>query len=446
MEPSSSSQHNNSYEVDPSSPSTSTATLEHVNDLTQFLRVVRPDWSCPRKRGHNNILRVIDKLKSIGVTDTSELLRRVHENSINEDFTEAGCSRFSRETLDSIRKHSSFIRSLDHVKEPYYRQVGCFHPVSQLLSGVNLHHKSTDNKEGQSKSSTLPHSSTADNKQRGSQKNQPNTLGAMDAAGLGDHGGVYLKRSLCKTTSESFADLLNTSESSRRSALYLRDARPRHGRTKSTQKRPITVQSMPELSKFSASSSSSPSRSTGASWRAGEASTLSGFSPLRSRTESDGSGNINGSCNSAGEDDWDHAQLQEWSKLGHQINNQPWVAKWSRSGKNHVQRSGEIMLKEQAALDDRRELFKVIEGEGQDSPMRTYVAKNIKSRLLHEMERNEGQRDLDTQQRCMTIRKNLGLMQTARRDFSEHKRMAHEILGPVKETPSFEGLHLFAKD
>lgn len=132
-------------------------------------------------------------------------------------------------------------------------------------------------------------------------------------------------------------------------------------------------------------------------------------------------------------------QLGKWSKVGNEINNQPWVAKWTRQGNNHVLRQGEAMIQEQAALEEKKELIKVIHAEGDDSPLRTHVAHNIATRL-HEDRLRDSQDGLIIQQRCLNIRKGLGFMQDSRRDLSEYKRKAHEILiGPVKEGPSWAG-------
>mmetsp|Transcript_100552 Transcript_100552/g.192781 ORF Transcript_100552/g.192781 Transcript_100552/m.192781 type:complete len:683 (-) Transcript_100552:64-2112(-) len=113
-------------------------TAEDESELRQFLKVVRPDWSCPRMHGRSDVNRVLEKLKAIGVSDTKELMRRVNRNKINEDFLIAGKTRFSQETMDAFRKQSSFVRALDHLKEPYVRQIGSFAPVPQLLTGTNL--------------------------------------------------------------------------------------------------------------------------------------------------------------------------------------------------------------------------------------------------------------------------------------------------------------------
>lgn len=417
-----------------------TRTIEDENDLRQFLKVVRPDWSCQKGHGHKDIQRVMDKLKDIGVRDTWDLIRRVNENTINEDLSNAGHSRFSRDTVDRIRKQSSFIRSLEHTKESHYRQVGLFAPVPQMLASSNLFKaKSSSNskKDEQMKSSVSVHPSTEPGK--GSPKrreDRPGTVSALNAMGLGDHGGVYIRGSSAATTSESFASLLSGKQNSAVGALYLRNARPRHGRAKQSQSRPVTVCSLPDISKLHTQSFGSSVRASSAQYRHGNGGAFeypkdSGVSstnqsPIRGRFESDTSGV--GSCSEVDSIATQH--LSEWSKAGNQITKQRWVAKWVPQGRDSTLRRGEAMLREQDNLEDRRDLLRIIESEGDESPMRRHVATRIQSRLREERERDT-QEKTEMQQRCINIRKSLGFMQAARRDLSEHKRKVQEALQEV---------------
>jgi len=112
--------------------------LEAENDLLQFLKVVRPGWSIPRRGSQSDIQRVMQKLKTIGVSDTEELIRRVTQNTINDDFFATGQSRFGRSTLDDMRKQMPFIKALGQRNNPCCRMTGNFAPVPQLLSKTNL--------------------------------------------------------------------------------------------------------------------------------------------------------------------------------------------------------------------------------------------------------------------------------------------------------------------
>merc|ERR1740129_927306 len=74
------------------------------------------------------------KLKDIGVTDVSELIHRVRSNTLNMDLSEAGHTRFGEDTIEALRSEGAFVRALESLKEPHYRQMGCFAPVPVLLA------------------------------------------------------------------------------------------------------------------------------------------------------------------------------------------------------------------------------------------------------------------------------------------------------------------------
>lgn len=98
---------------------------------------------------------------------------------------------------------------------------------------------------------------------------------------------------------------------------------------------------------------------------------------------------------------------------------------------------GETMLREQCALDSKTRLRRVMTSEGDESPMRKYVARNIRARLREEKERDEqhqGSTDqVEIQQRTINIRKHLGLMSDLRRELQVLKRAAQ---GEIKtDTP-----------
>eukprot|EP00435_Cladocopium_sp_Y103_P039323 s2911_g10.t1 len=112
--------------------------LEGQNELLQFLKAIRPEWSFPKKNGKSNVRSVMDKLKAVGVTTVWELFRAVMRNTINEDLAQAGYSVLSKETLDRIRNRRSFFRQLDVLTETDCRQTGAFAPVPQLLSQKKL--------------------------------------------------------------------------------------------------------------------------------------------------------------------------------------------------------------------------------------------------------------------------------------------------------------------
>merc|ERR1712054_387792 len=73
--------------------------------------------------------------------------------------------------------------------------------------------------------------------------------------GLGDHGGVFVSGTSGVTNSDDFAGLFAGMSSSKPGTLYLRNARPRHGRLKPSQGRPVTVCSLPDLTNLQRSKS-----------------------------------------------------------------------------------------------------------------------------------------------------------------------------------------------
>merc|ERR1719265_1899141 len=123
-------------------PLTYSEPFEAEQDLREFLKVVRPDWSAYRSEGYRDIDRVLAKLKAVGVVDIWELMQRVENNTINEDLFAAGRSCFSEDTLEQFRQQRSFLCALEHLREPYYRQVGRFAPVPQLLAKTSKTNRS----------------------------------------------------------------------------------------------------------------------------------------------------------------------------------------------------------------------------------------------------------------------------------------------------------------
>ncbi|CAK0842226.1 unnamed protein product, partial [Prorocentrum cordatum] len=109
-------------------------TLEGESDLRQFLKVANPVWSISRRGYGNDVGKVVAKLKCIGVTDARELLSRVAADTINGDLKDAGFTRFSQDTLASIRKQGSFVRAVQTLTEASFRQAGDFATVPRLLS------------------------------------------------------------------------------------------------------------------------------------------------------------------------------------------------------------------------------------------------------------------------------------------------------------------------
>merc|ERR1711988_508351 len=83
---------------------------------------------------------------------------------------------------------------------------------------------------------------------------------------------------------------------------------------------------------------------------------------------------------------------------------------------------------------------RLMDGQGNRSPMRKHIVGNIRCRLAEEKERDT-QAMLDTQQRCMNIRKNLSSMLNSRREFSAVKQRAQVLIeGELPAVSEFAGL------
>jgi len=94
------------------------------------------------------------------------------------------------------------------------------------------------------------------------------------------------------------------------------------------------------------------------------------------------------------------------------------------------------MLKEQRALESKKNILQEMDLEGNKSPLRQHVASQIKNRLKEEKER-DAQNNLDFWQTCTNIGKQLRHMQATRRDLTEQRKKLHDLIhGPeAKPTP-----------
>lgn len=112
--------------------------LEDESDLRNFLKIAKPEWGrCKPGLAHKecDVQRVLRKLRDIDVTSVGDLSEAITGNTINDDLAQAGHMRFSRETLDSMKRYMPFLRSLEYgAKPPFNRQIGPLAPVPRLLS------------------------------------------------------------------------------------------------------------------------------------------------------------------------------------------------------------------------------------------------------------------------------------------------------------------------
>lgn len=109
-------------------------TMEAEQELLQFLKVARPDWSKPKRRGRTDLAKVHAKLLAIGVTSPEALLKLVDERMLNKVLADAGFIPLTENALEGIRKRRNFLTALEFADVPQVRQLGVHSPVRQLLS------------------------------------------------------------------------------------------------------------------------------------------------------------------------------------------------------------------------------------------------------------------------------------------------------------------------
>lgn len=430
--------------------------MEQEEELRQFLKIVRPDWSCPKKRGQRApVCKVLDKLRAIGVTDAWELMQKVTRNTINEELDAAHRRRFSRDTIDSIRAHSSFFRALEHLNEPQFRQTGHFAPVPQMLTKTSLRTKAVaaGREHGFSFSSQASPAARARPASEGG-FDRPRTMSTLtgDSSGMSSAlpGGAMAGGRLAtadvsgaswftvRTASprahtdagsadafgdsqQSFFSARNDLDDTSTTCSSLRFGKPRSRKGKRNQPSQFLSQSLgasgslPELSQTTPPAT--PSQAQAAAHRARTSlngGTSSGLDPRpgssqgRSRSCSPARVVGPGASGSPAV-----AATEEVLR----------VAKWSDPSADALLRQGEKMLKEQESLDERRLFDKIIEAQGTNT-MRKHVAANIRSRMVEERNRDP-EYNLDrqqTDQRGITIKKELNLMANARRDLTVFRK------------------------
>mmetsp|Transcript_67651 Transcript_67651/g.198013 ORF Transcript_67651/g.198013 Transcript_67651/m.198013 type:complete len:500 (+) Transcript_67651:76-1575(+) len=442
--------------------SSSSLTLEEESELRQFLKLVRGvEWGCrARKRGHSDVKRVIEKLKAIGVSDVSELLRRVSSRKINEELAEAGYPRFSKDTLESIRKQSSFIRALENLNESNYRQIGPLAPAPQMLSSENLVYRASQMPSGlrASLSSARPPPDAG----------SPPRRRQEDAGAKGPGLGVSVSSAFLHMCSEDAP----TEDGLTYMPLHLRGVRHQKARGGLLSQSSALAASLPDLSRpeprmtqaesarslnqSRLSTDSQPrcySSPTGEQERGGPggaggarmrlssgniSTTASEPSPVRNspmaampEVPQGGSPNRSRSVSFKAPPGLDTPRLMEkLMRASMQISAEQRAARWTslNHAKDSLLHHGEAMLKEQNALEARTTLFRNMESEGVTSPLRQHVARKIRGRLREEQER-DGQGTLDQveiQQRSINIRKHLGLMSNLRRELQVLKRNAFD--------------------
>lgn len=449
-------------------------TQEAEQELRHFLKLVRPDWLNPRKVGRNDVNRVIEKLKLIGVSDTQEFIRRVTTNKINEDFLANGMPRFSRDTIDVIRKQSRFMEARDHMTEANYRQMGVFAHVPQMLATKNLRHQvqssgsllrtATQRHEVRRARGSRSSSETGSRSRHQGGGNQESS-GTMRSAHSSGDLAATLQDALDGEDAPNY-DSGGAAPSQRRAAA---SRRPPKGRLEPpTGRLPPRSVSLPQLVSANEGMRTPPSARTdaspslGASPRDSKAMNFSATAPpgLSRKAPSDAmgpssslrrestakSGMARGSDESLDEQATS-LYMAGWgnSRPGRGRHApEPRNPSWTTLDMGTALQHGEAMLREQAALDERKILERTMNMEGHQSPMRCHIAKNIEERMKEERLRaSNSQSTMDVQQRVINIRKNLSQMVNTKRELQAMLRQVRGMVEEDDEKPVQLTLELF---
>lgn len=430
--------------------------LEGQNELLQFLKAIRPEWSFPKKNGKSNLRSVMDKLKAVRVGTVWELFRAVMRNTISEDLAQAGYSVLSKETLDRIRKRTSFFRQLDVLTETDCRQTGAFAPVPQLLSQKKLAYWSKVPSHHGRKFDERPQSPERRNsmtRASSSHSRRASRSGHFESRLFVSNGNLIEVdgRDMCRPrlrgartcvrrvndiepfrAEKSEADIGQALDKDRalKSAMRLPalsktwqagDNKATCSSSLESGDKPQKIGLLREASQVSVSGDDSHTLRDGSTENrtrlgSGQSSFLFMTPQQRARSSS--------VDHSSSEQEADTllatvVKLQQEAAAMQDFRPPSWSV--LRRHENALIESGQAMLDEQKALFERSKLQKLMEQEGLCSPMRQHVAKNVRSRLKEESEKVAAE-GLEMQHKCTNIRKNLGQMMNARRDLASLRR------------------------
>jgi len=112
---------------------------------------------------------------------------------------------------------------------------------------------------------------------------------------------------------------------------------------------------------------------------------------------------------------------------------------WSSFLHGELFEYGEAMMLEQETIEAKRKLQRQMRHEGEISPMRAHVAHKIRTRLREEKV-TDAQVNMDVQQTCLSIRKNIEAMMKSRRLLSSLNTEAKTVVEPPKEGKRMVGL------
>jgi len=433
-------------------------------DLRNFLKVVRPEWSVITRKGDSNIDRVMAKLKAIEVKDIQELMRRVAANTINEDLFAAGKPCFSQKTLDQLRSRKPFLCALDNLREPYYRQIGLFAPVPQLLAKTNRWQKSgaphTGNipsSSSQSRPNTAPQKSKvsrASSSQDVQRRLLPNEGRAYSRKGsrrqsclphpelalldTGQDRADFCANASDKSVSTPSVGMCRSISSNSRITEpasqyprnHVRKAQPRSGQQSrslgSLVRGRVIDQNHSGLVCQAEFVPSALDNDVLFSREVSDAAEEHHAIASRNDAASESGTTIEAVASSSALE----AQLERLYQAGTTVCAQR-DARWKSLRKDNLLDHAEAMLQEQQALDDKKCLFETMHREGPASATRRVVASNIRCRLREEEARDGksgGKAAVDVIHQCTSIKRNLEKMKFARRELTAIRTQAQTAI------------------
>ncbi|CAE7685517.1 unnamed protein product [Symbiodinium sp. CCMP2456] len=415
------------------------------NELVHFLKLARPEWSKPRRRGRSDIVRVLAKLKAVGVNDIDTLIRKVEKNTINEELYNKGLMPLSRAALDSIRKQKTFMQALESVDVPNIRQVGVFDPVAQMLSRKPL----------PSASSTLrgrssPSKRSEEGRKALRQGLPANTIGGMTAPQAGDDISPFIPDLLppgkpclfprlrgCAARPRRLSPMQDPASADGFAGLSLAEGRSRSFSMTDAALGPGSFSSPQSKVTWSvtlpAGQLDTDDADGGETWR--------GISKRASTTPLFTDTGISARVSMLSRSPDNHhrsiptprtEEMLALQRAGQRIlqtleDRKGSAAKWSPKSWKTPLEQGEDMLQEQLALDERERIVRLVKSKSNPSdPFRGHIAQNIKQRL--EMANNDSTEGLAINQRCLNIRKQLAGMVNARKELASLRAKAHLLM------------------
>lgn len=421
-----------------------TAVLMAKRDLREFLKWARPDWALAAHNGGRvPVDRVMAKLEDIGVIDMRDLLCRIRSDTLNMDLTNKGHSHFSFDTLMKMKEQAKFLRRIEHVGQPYYRQIGPFAPVPQLLSKTNRWVEGSTGKKGMrscgeaSKRMVRPNTAP-DGCCRPQLGVPPAPRRALSAATA--RVGVQGSRPRTSPREAARARLRSDSSASSSSEDIVAD-------TAWHIDLPSCVSGEPRpLLRFTAPRSRSSvsrtmrERDADAGASVGIARTRSEVSSIYCTggdfaTNSIGLEADSASCAETGANSTleTQAEAEQMHFIGAHMRSQQRTAVWKLAVGTLDDRA-DAMLHEQQALDEKDGLFYTMRREGESSVTRRIIADNIRTRMKEESGRAmKTSSDAYIHSTKTNIKNQIMSMQSSRLELLQVKRKAQRVFSQVHD-------------